>query len=63
MGLCGKSDVKITICDVLHQNREQVTQAYFEIWTTEVGRVKYNSSVDIEIFVFVFYYLNMDSIM
>ena len=25
------------ICDALQQNREQVAQAYFEIWTIEVG--------------------------
>ena len=25
------------ICDALQQNREQATQAYFEIWTIEVG--------------------------
>ena len=24
-------------CDALQQNREQVPQAYFEIWTIEVG--------------------------
>ena len=35
------------MCDVLQENREQVTQAYFEIWTIEVGiGVKNNSYVD-----------------
>ena len=39
------------ICDALQQNREQVAQAYFEIWTTEVGTgMKNNSSVNFEIF-------------
>ena len=42
------------IYDPLQQNREQVAQAYFEIWTIEVGLgVKNNSSVDFEIFVFL----------
>ena len=41
-----------TICDALQQRREQVAQAYFEIWTIEVSiGVKNNSSVDFEIFV------------
>ena len=40
------------ICDTFQQNREQVTQVYFEIWTIEVGiGVKNNSFVDIEIFI------------
>ena len=26
-----------TICDALQQNREQVAQAYFEIWAIEVA--------------------------
>ena len=35
------------MCDALQQNREQVVQAYFEIWTIEVGiGVKNNSAVD-----------------
>ena len=43
------------ICDALQQNREQVAQAYFEIWTIEVGiEVKNNSSVDSEIYVFFY---------
>ena len=48
-----------SICDALQENRELVTQAYFEIWKIEVGMVKNNSSVDFEIF---FTYLNMFSI-
>ena len=27
----------LNIYDALQQNREQVAQAYFEMWTTEVG--------------------------
>ena len=42
------------ICDALKQSREQVAQAYFEIWTTEVCLgVKNNSSVHSEIFGFL----------
>ena len=42
-------------CDALQQTREQVAQAYFEIWTIEVSvGVKNNSSVDFEIFVFTY---------
>ena len=45
---------KDCICDALQQNREQVAQAYFEIWTITVGiGVKNNSSVDFEIFSFL----------
>ena len=37
---------------VLQQNREQVAQAYFEIWTIEVGKeVKNNPSFNFEVFV------------
>ena len=37
----------------LQQNKEQVAQAYFEIWAIEVGiGVKDDSSVDFEMFVF-----------
>ena len=40
--------------DALQQNREQVAQASFEIWTTEVGiGVKNTSSDCFEIFVFL----------
>ena len=51
---------------VMHSNKqEQVTQAFiFEIWTIEVGigvKNNFNSSVDLEIFVF-FTYLNIFSI-
>ena len=43
----------ILIFDALQQNREQVAQGYFEIWTIEVGiGVKNNSSVDFEMFAF-----------
>ena len=42
------------ICDALQQNREQMAQAYFEIWAIEVGiGVRNNSSIDSEIFVFL----------
>ena len=35
------------ICDALQYNREQVTQAYFEIWAIKIGiGVKSDSSVD-----------------
>ena len=41
-------------CDELQQNREQVAQVYFEIWTIEVCMwVKNDSSVDFEISVFL----------
>ena len=41
------------MCDALQQNREQVMQAYFEIWTIEIGiEVKNNSSTDFEILAF-----------
>ena len=44
------------ICDALQQNKEQVTQAYFEIWTIKVGiGLKNNSSVDFQTFVFFTY--------
>ena len=44
----------INICDALQQNREQVAQAYFEIWAIKVGiGVKNESSVDFEIFFFL----------
>ena len=60
---------QIHVCDALQQTREQVTQAYFEIWTIEVGIVvKNNLYVDFEIFFFffhipyyVFYYLHVIS--
>ena len=40
-------------CDALQKNREQVAQAYLEMWTIEVGIwVKNNSSVDFDIFIF-----------
>ena len=39
-----------TVCDAFQQNREQITQDYFEIWTTEVGiGVKNELSVDFKI--------------
>ena len=45
---------KFHICDALQQNREQVAQAYFEIWAIEFGMVvKNDSSDDFEIFVFL----------
>ena len=41
------------ICDALQQNRKQVAQAYFEVWTIEVPwGVKNNSSVNFKIFDF-----------
>ena len=49
-------------CDALQQNREQVTQAYFEIRAIEVGTVvKTDSSVDFDFFFFflLFMYLYM----
>ena len=48
------------ICDALQQNGEQITQAYFKIWTIEVGGMKIKSSVNFQTFVrlFVFTYLN-----
>ena len=55
------------ICDGLQQNREQVAQAYFQIWAIEVGIGGENdSSVDFEIFVFLrtlyfFYHLHVIS--
>ena len=52
---------KRTTCDALRQNREQVVQAYFEIWTIEVDKgVKNDSLVDFDIFFsipeYVFYH-------
>ena len=48
------------LCDELQQNRDQVSHAYFELWTIEVGiGVKNNSSVDCENF---FTYLGTFSI-
>ena len=48
------------ICDAQHalqQNKEQVTQAYFEIWTIEVGiGLKNNPYVDFQIFSFIFFF-------
>ena len=55
------------IFDALQQTREQVTQAYFEIWAIEVGiGLKNNSYADFEIFVFlhtlyVFFHLHVIS--
>ena len=44
----------VHICGVLQQNRQQVAQVYFEIWTIELGiGVKNKSSVDFEIFAFL----------
>ena len=41
------------ICDALQQNKEQVAQAYFEIWAFEVSiGMKSDSSVDFEILIF-----------
>ena len=53
----GKTWVTISdICDAPQQTREQVVQAYFEVWTVEVGIwVKNNLSVDFEIFVFTYF--------
>ena len=52
--MIGKGRLTLIICDALQQNKEHVAQANFEIWMIEVGiRVKNNSSVDIEIFVFI----------
>ena len=49
-----KCTIQTCMCDALQQNREQVTQAYFEIWAIEVGiGVKNYSSVDFEIFDFL----------
>ena len=49
--VCGQIYI---ICDALQQNKEQVAQAYFEIYTIEFGTgVKNNSSVDFEIFFFL----------
>ena len=61
---CTVCALSTRICGALQQNREQVTETYFEIWTIHVGiGVKNNSSVDFEIFVFVFFtYLNMFSV-
>ena len=48
------STERTAVCDALQQNREQVTQTYFEIRAIEDGiGVKNNSSVDLEIFVFL----------
>ena len=46
------------VCAALQQNREQVTQAYFEVWAIEAGihiEVKNNSSVNFEIFLYIPY--------
>ena len=54
--------INVYICDALQQYREQVVQAYFEIWAIEVGiGAKSKSYVDLEIF-FFFTYLCMFSI-
>ena len=56
------SDILKMVCDALQQNREQVTQVYFEIWAIEVGiEVKNDSSVNLRFLIF-FTYLNMSCI-
>ena len=50
---CFKTQYTKRICDALQENREQVAQAYFEIRTTEVGKVKNNSSVNFGISLFL----------
>ena len=43
-------------CGALQQNSEQVAQAYFEIWTIEVGiGVKNDSPVKLEVLVCFFF--------
>ena len=67
---CQLSEIKIIFCQILggilqqieqnKQNREQVTQAYFELWAIEVGiRDEKWLSANFEIF---FTYFNMSSI-
>ena len=46
------------MCDALQQNRKQVTQAKFEIWTIEVGLgVKNNLTVKFDIYFFFLPYV------
>ena len=34
---CNNTNAFLILCDALQQNRVQVAQAYFEIWTIEVA--------------------------